>query len=279
MCRHRVAARGLTGWLPDGACMNSRGSCVGWTTRSYALLPCLLRTTGEFIRRIAEPSVGENGGKIRELTGVMRAEKDIGIRNGAMAVLGVRGHSTETASDFADADRRTVQLWAAGFNEGGIGGLRDVPGRSGASRAGYGRIGRLADGPAGRNVPAPGKLRNRIRGRTHVGYGLRCARDPALPRVPVQGVSYPVLFGCRRRHGRVVAGRRRRHGIWCKEARVYDRGAGRVHISQDGDGRREAGVARRGSRDRLQGWREGPGRRVWRAYGGRNRANAVVWTV
>ena len=68
--------------------------------------------------------MNESSKKIRMLTEAMRAEKDIRIRNKAMAVLGVlRGHSTRTASDFADADRRTVQLWDVRFDEDGIGGL------------------------------------------------------------------------------------------------------------------------------------------------------------
>ncbi len=45
----------------------------------------------------------ENKKKIRELKEAMRAERDIRIRNRMMAVLGVlNGHSTRTASDFAD---------------------------------------------------------------------------------------------------------------------------------------------------------------------------------
>ena len=56
----------------------------------------------------------ENSKKIRELTETMRAERDIRIRNRMMAVLGVfKGHSTRIASDFADVDQRTVQLWVA----------------------------------------------------------------------------------------------------------------------------------------------------------------------
>ena len=86
------------------------------------------------------------GAPVLQLTEAMRAEKDIRIRNRMMAVMGVlKGHSTKTASDFADVDRRTVQLWVARFNEGGIGGLRDAPGRGRASRARYGRIRKLAD--------------------------------------------------------------------------------------------------------------------------------------
>ena len=67
-----------------------------------------------------------------EATESMHAEKDIRIRNRMMAVLGVlKGHLTGTASDFADVDQRTVQLWVARFNEGGTSGL-------GCSRKGQG---------------------------------------------------------------------------------------------------------------------------------------------
>ena len=72
--------------------------------------------------------MNENSKKIRELTEAMHAERDIRIRNRMMAVLGVlKAHSTKIASDFADVDQRTVQLWVARFDEGGIGGLRDAP--------------------------------------------------------------------------------------------------------------------------------------------------------
>ena len=44
-------------------------------------------------RRIAEPPMDENSKKIRELAWVMRAERDIRIRNRMTAVLGVlKGH-------------------------------------------------------------------------------------------------------------------------------------------------------------------------------------------
>ena len=43
-----------------------------------------------------------------------------------MAVRGIlAGYHTKDAAYFADVDRRTVQLWVARFDEGGIGGLRD----------------------------------------------------------------------------------------------------------------------------------------------------------
>ena len=78
-------------------------------------------------------------------------QRDIRIRNRMMAVLGaLKGHSTKIASDFTNVDQQTVQLWAARFDEGGIGGLRDAPGRGRASRARYGRIRKLADRLAGR---------------------------------------------------------------------------------------------------------------------------------
>ena len=109
-------------------------------------------------RRIVEPPMDENGKKIRELTEAMHAERDIRIRNRMMAVLGVlKGHSTRIASDFADVDQRTVQLWVVRFDEGGIGGLRDAPGSGRASRARYGRIRKLVDRLAGKNMLTPRK--------------------------------------------------------------------------------------------------------------------------
>ena len=112
-------------------------------------------------RRIVEPPMDENSKKIRELTEAMHAESDIRIRNRMMAVLGVlKGYSTKIASGFADVDQRTVQLWVARFDEGGIGGLRDALGRGRASRARYGWIRKLADKLAGKNMLTPGKLRN-----------------------------------------------------------------------------------------------------------------------
>ena len=72
--------------------------------------------------------MGETDKKIRELTEAMRAEQDARIRNRMMAVRGIlAGYPTKDAAYFADVNRRTVQLWAARFDEGGIGGLRDAP--------------------------------------------------------------------------------------------------------------------------------------------------------
>ena len=119
----------------------------------------------------------ENSKKIRELTEAMHAERDIRIRNRMMAVLGVlKGHSTRIASDFADVDRRTVQLWVARFDEDGIDGLRDAPGRGRASRTRYGLIRKLADRLAGKNMLTPRKLRNWIRGRLDARYSLCSVR-------------------------------------------------------------------------------------------------------
>ena len=119
----------------------------------------------------------ETDKKIRELTEAMRAEEDIRIRNRMMAVLGVlKCHSTKIASDFADVDQRTAQLWVARFDEGGIGGLRDAPGRGRPPRAGYGRIRKLADRLAGKNMLTPRKLRNWIRGKLNARYSLCSVR-------------------------------------------------------------------------------------------------------
>ena len=119
----------------------------------------------------------ENSKKIRELTEAMHAERDIRIRNRMMAVLGVlKGHSTRIASDFADVNRRTVQLWVTRFDEDGIDGLRDAPGRGRASRTRYGLIRKLADRLAGKNMLTPRKLRNWIRGRLDARYSLCSVR-------------------------------------------------------------------------------------------------------
>ena len=141
----------------------------------------------------------ENSKKIRELTEAMRAERDIRIRNRMMAVLGVlKGHSTKIASDFADMDQRTVQLWVARFDEGGIGGLRDTPGRGRTSRARYGQIRKLADRLAGKNMLIPEKASELDTRETERQIQpVQRAQDPAPPRVLVQEVCYHVCLGSR----------------------------------------------------------------------------------
>ena len=119
----------------------------------------------------------ETDKKIRELTEAMHAERDIRIRNRMMAVRGIlAGYPTKDAAYFADVDRRTVQLWVARFDEGGIGGLRDAPGRGRPPRAGYGRIRKLADRLAGKNMLTPRKLRNWMRGKLNARYSLGSVR-------------------------------------------------------------------------------------------------------
>ena len=94
-----------------------------------------------------------------------------------MAVRGIlTRYPTKDAAYSADVDRRTVQLWVARFDEGGIGGLRDAPGRGRPPRAGYGRIRKLADRLAGKNMLAPRKLRNWIRGNLNARYSLCSVR-------------------------------------------------------------------------------------------------------
>ena len=147
---------------------------------------------------IVEPPMDENSKRIRELTEAMHAESDIRIRNRMMAVLGVlKGRSTKIASDFADVDQRTVQLWVARFDAGGISGLRDAPGRGRASRSMCGRIRRLTDRLAGKNMLTPRKLRNWIRGKRYRIQPVQRAQDPAPPRVLVQEVCYHVCLGSR----------------------------------------------------------------------------------
>ena len=121
--------------------------------------------------------MSETDEKIRELKEAMRAENDVRIRSRMMAVLGVlRGHSTKTASDFADMDQRTVQLWVSQFREDGVGGLRDAPGRGRSPRARYGKIKRLADRLRRKNMLTPRKLRNWIRRRLNTKYSLCSVR-------------------------------------------------------------------------------------------------------
>ena len=119
----------------------------------------------------------ETDKKIRELTEAMRAEQDARIRSRMMAVRGIlAGYPTKDAAYFADVDRRTIQLWAARFDEGDIGGLRDAPGRGRASRVRYGQIRKLADRLAGKNMLTPKKLRNWMRWRLDARYSLCSVR-------------------------------------------------------------------------------------------------------
>ena len=107
----------------------------------------------------------------------MRAEQDARIRNRMMAVRGIlAGYPTKDAAYFADVDRRTVQLWAARFDEGDTGGLRDAPGRGRVSRVRYGQIRKLADRLAGKNMLTPKKLRNWMRWRLDARYSLCSVR-------------------------------------------------------------------------------------------------------
>ena len=72
--------------------------------------------------------MGETDKKIRELTEAMRTEQDARIRNRMMTVRGIlAGYPAKDAAYFADVDRRTVQLWVARFDEGGIGGPGTLP--------------------------------------------------------------------------------------------------------------------------------------------------------
>ena len=166
----------------------------------------------------------ENSKKIQELTEAIRAERDIRIRNRMMAVLGVlKGHSTKIASDFADVDQRTVQLWIARFDEGGIGGFWDAPGSGKASCARCGRIRKLADRLAGKNMLTPRKLRNWIRWETRMpGTAcVACAGSCASSGFSSKrsATMYASAADCR--CGKAVAGRRRRHDIGGKKVRIY----------------------------------------------------------
>ena len=177
----------------------------------------------------------------------MRAEQDARIRNRMMAVRGIlAGYPTKDAAYFADMDRRTAQLWAARFDEGGIGGLRDAPGRGRPPRAGYGRIRKLADRLAGKNMLTPRKLRNWIRGRLDAKYSL-CSVRRILRFLGFSSKRSATMYASTAGADAVRQWQAGATGTisGAKKAQIYDRGAGRVHISQNGDERKEAVVARR----------------------------------
>ena len=115
----------------------------------------------------------ENSKKIRELTEAMRAEQDARIRNRMMAVRGIPHKGRGVLRRRGPAHG---QLWTARFDEGGIGGLRDAPGRGRPPRAGYWRIKKLAGRLAGKNMLTPRKLRNWIRGKLNARYSLCSVR-------------------------------------------------------------------------------------------------------
>ena len=86
----------------------------------------------------------------------MRAEQDARIRNRMMATRGIlAGYPTRDAAYFADVNRRTVRLWVARFDEGGIGGLRDAPEGEGIHARGTGRSGNWPTGLPARTCSPP----------------------------------------------------------------------------------------------------------------------------
>ena len=208
-------------------------------------------------------------------------QRDIRIRNRMMAVLGVlKGHPTRIAPDFVDVDRRTVQLWAVRFDEGGIGGLRDAPCRGRASRARYGRIRKLADRLAGKNMLTPRKLRNQIRWRLDARYSLcsvrRILRFPgfSFKRSATMYASATDADSVRQRQAGVtgtISGAKR-HGftIVVQDESIFLRTGtnGRKLWSRVG-----------GSSDCQQVRQEGQDHRVRHACRGRNPADTAVWKV
>ena len=141
----------------------------------------------------------ETDKKIRELTEAMRAEQDARIRNRMMVMRGIlAGYPTKDAAYFADVDRRTIQLWVARFDEGGIGGLRDAPGRGRASTCKV-----RADQETGRQAcrqehAHPQKASEPdTRETERQVQPVHRAQDPALPRVLVQEVCYRACLGSR----------------------------------------------------------------------------------
>lgn len=48
------------------------------------------------------------------MTEIMRAEREVRIRNRMMAIRAVFGSTRSTAADFADVERHMVQMWGGG---------------------------------------------------------------------------------------------------------------------------------------------------------------------
>ena len=124
------------------------------------------------------------------------------------------------------------------------------PGRGRASRARYGRIRKLADRLAGKNMLTPRKLRNWIRWRLDARYSL-CSVRRILRLLGFSSKRSATMYASAAgadvvRQWQAGATDTISGG---KKARIYDRGARRVHISQNGDERKEAVVARWGSSD------------------------------
>ena len=223
----------------------------------------------------------ETDKKIRELTEAMRAEQDARIRNRMMAVRGIlAGYHTKDAAYFADVDRRTVQLWVARFDEGGIGGLRDAPGRGRAFRARYGRIRKLADRLASKNMLTPGKLRNWIRGRLDARYSLCSVRRIlrflgfSPKRSATMYVSVTDADSVRQWQagatGTISGAKRRGFTIVVQDESIFPR---------TGTNGRKLWPRVGGSSDCQQARQEGQDHRVRHACRGRSPADAAVWEV
>ena len=134
-----------------------------------------------------------------------------------------------------------------------------LPEGEGLPRAGYGRIRKLADRLAGKNMLTPRKLRNWIRGKLNARYSL-CSMRRILRLLGFSSkrVCYHVCLGsCADAVRQWQAGATGTISGG-KKARIYDRGAGRVHISQNGTNGRKlwsrvgdpVTVSKHGRRDR-----------------------------
>ena len=220
----------------------------------------------------------ETDKKIRELTEAMHAERDIRIRNRMMAVRGIlAGYPTKDAAYFADVDRRTVQLWVARFDEGGIGGLRDAPGRGRPPRAGYGRIRKLADRLAGKNMLTPRKLRNWIRGKLNARRSL-CSVRRILRFLGFSSKRSATMYASAADSdavrqwqagatGTISWAKRRGFAVVVQDESIF------IRIGTNG---RKLWSRVGGTRGRNQARQEGQDRRVRRACRRRNQADAAV---
>ena len=114
---------------------------------------------------------------MEELAKAMRAEKDPSTRARMMAVRGVlAGLSTADVAIMADVTQRAVQLWVEKFEDGGIDGLRDSPGRGSRPKIRYRRVARLADRLAKKQMLTPRKLVNWVKNKLGTRYSVGSIR-------------------------------------------------------------------------------------------------------
>ena len=152
--------------------------------------------------------------------------------------------------------------------------------RGRASRARYGRIRKLADRLASKNMPTLRKLRNWIRGRLDARYSL-CSVRRILRFLGFSSKRSVTMYASAAgadavrqwqvgAAGTISGAKRRRFTIVVQDESIFLRTGtnGRKLWSRVG-----------GSSDCQQAWQEGQDHRVRRACRGRDQADAAVWKV